>query len=64
MGASVATRERPDPDWTVGVRVAKTAEGVFVVEDVLRLRDAPGVVERTVRNTAELDGRDTTVDIR
>ena len=40
MGAALATRERPDPNWTVGVRVAKTAEGVFVVEDVCR-RSAP-----------------------
>jgi predicted phage terminase large subunit-like protein len=61
LAATTPTRERPDPDWTVGVRVAKTADGVFVVEDVLRLRDAPGVIERTVKSTAELDGRDTTV---
>ena len=45
-----------DADWTVGLRMSRSAEGRFVIEDVIRLRGAPLKVERAVLNTAKADG--------
>ena len=44
-------------DWTVGVLMSRTSEGVFFVEDVVRLRGSSGTVEEAVLRTAEADGR-------
>lgn len=54
-----ATEPKPgkDPDWTVGLKLARTAEGIYYVEDVARMRGNPGEVERFVKATAELDGK-------
>lgn len=43
-----------DPDWTVGVKVAEH-NGTFYIEDVARMRGAPGAVERFIQATAEAD---------
>jgi predicted phage terminase large subunit-like protein len=53
-----ATKESAanDPDWTVGVRVSRTALGLWTIEDVRRLRGTPAEVEALMRATAELDG--------
>ncbi len=45
-----------DPDWTVGLRLARTETGGFLVEDVVRLRGGPGAVEAAIRATAQADG--------
>lgn len=55
--ASTTERESSDPDWTVGVKLGKTPEGLYIVADVVRLRGTPGEVKATIRNTAELDGK-------
>ena len=44
-----------DPDWTVGLKLA-WADGVFYVEDIVRLRGSPGEVERAIVSTARDDG--------
>jgi len=46
-----------DPDWTVGLKLAREPTGRFVVLDVVRLRGGPHDVERAIVNTAEQDGR-------
>ncbi|HQU12567.1 MAG TPA: phage terminase large subunit [Acidiphilium sp.] len=53
-----ATRElgTRDPDWTVGARMTKTADGQFVIDDVVRLRGSPDEVEATILATASRDG--------
>ncbi len=45
-----------DPDWTVGVKMARTEDGRFVVLDVTRLRGGPDEVEAAIVNTAHQDG--------
>ena len=45
-----------DPDWTVGVKLARV-EDRFVVLDVVRVRGGPDVVEAAIVNTAQVDGR-------
>ena len=46
-----------DPDWTVGVKLARLNDGRFVVLDVTRIRGGPDEVERTILNTADQDGK-------
>jgi predicted phage terminase large subunit-like protein len=45
-----------DPDWTVGIKLMRNAEGRFFVLDVIRFRGSPNEVERAVLNTAQQDG--------
>lgn len=55
--ASTAATGTRNPDWTVGVLLAKTNIGSFVVLDVVRLRGGPEETEQAILNTARLDGR-------
>lgn len=52
-----------DPDWTVGIRACIDTDKRIYVEDVVRLRGNPGEVEKTIRATAELDGKNCWVGI-
>jgi len=54
-----ATESKPgkDPDWTVGTKLSKFEDGMFYVEDVVRGRWTPGVVDATILRTAQMDGR-------
>ena len=45
-----------DPDYTVGARVSRTAQGRFTIEDIIRVRVSPADLEHLVRRTAENDG--------
>lgn len=50
-----------DPDWTVGVRMARAHDGTFYVDDVVRFRGSAATVERTIKTTASQDGRDVAI---
>jgi len=52
-----------DPDWTAGVRVSRDKAGIFYVEHVVRFRDTPGEVERTIKSTAAADPSGTRIRI-
>jgi predicted phage terminase large subunit-like protein len=54
-------RKAADPDFTAGVLVAADGQGTCYVLDVKRLRSSPQAVEQAVRQTAELDGRETLI---
>lgn len=45
-----------DPDWTVGVKMARYPDGRFGVLDVVRLRGDPTEVEAAITSMASLDG--------
>ncbi len=45
-----------DPDWTAGVLMSITAEGVTTIEHVERFRAGPGAVMKRIKATAEMDG--------
>lgn len=47
-----------DPDWTAGALLATDRFGTTYLEDIVRFRGAPHVVERRIRETAERDARD------
>lgn len=46
-----------DPDWTVGLKLARYSDGRFGILDVVRLRGGPDEVEAAIVNTASQDGR-------
>jgi len=60
-----ATESRPgrDPDWTVGALWGRASDGLFAVEDVVRMRGTPLEVEKTVLATAQQDGKSVAVGI-
>ncbi len=60
-----ATEKRDDnnPCWTSGCKMGKTKDGKYIIEDIKRFRGVPGKVEQTVRQTAQLDGINTSIYI-
>jgi predicted phage terminase large subunit-like protein len=61
--AGTEPAKRRDPDWTAGLKVARLADGRFVVADALRLRGGPDEVEAAIRNTAAIDGGSVTIGL-
>ena len=55
LAATAASTGR-DPDWTVGLKLARLDTGGYVVLDVVRLRGGPEDVEAAILNTAVQDG--------
>lgn len=55
LAATAQTGTR-NPDWTVGVKVARMGDGRIVCMDVVRLRGGPDEVEAAIVNTASQDG--------
>jgi predicted phage terminase large subunit-like protein len=54
--AATSKADDNDPDWTVGVKLLRDADGRFVVLDVVRLRGTAWQVECILVDTARLDG--------
>ena len=54
--ATVPSESNRDPDWTVGLKLAKLGTGPWIVLDVVRFRGTPLEVEQKIRNIAEQDG--------
>lgn len=52
-----------DPDWTVGVKMARLRSGQYVVLDVVRLRGGPDQVDAAIRNVADQDGPGVTISL-
>lgn len=61
LAATVAEVGKNDPDWTVGVKLERTDDGLFYVSDVRRMRGTPKDVEKLMRQTADLDEEGTVV---
>jgi len=56
-GEEEATKHGRDADYTVGVRMLRTCDGLFWVDDVVRFRGRPAEVQARILQTAALDGR-------
>ena len=54
-----STKHTPgtDPDWSVGGLVSRWVDGFYSVDDIVRLRETPGIVDKTMLATAQQDGR-------
>jgi len=59
-----ATEPKPgkDPDWTAGCLMTMK-DGIFYIIDMKHVRATPQGVEKLIKQTAELDGRETTIYI-
>lgn len=55
LAASLPSEVKPNPDWTVGVKMAKGKDGCFYVCHVDRFRDRPSGVEERIVTNAETD---------
>lgn len=62
LGSTSAKAGR-DPDWTVGVRLAKLPDGRLHIVDVVKLRGEPSEVMRAVIDTAQADGRSVRISL-
>lgn len=53
-----ATKPAPgkEPDWTCGLKMRRSQEGVFYIEDVRRTQSSAYTVMQLVKNTASQDG--------
>ncbi len=58
--AATQPKRGKDPDWTVGA-LAGFKAGVYYVLDVVRFRGTPQLNEKTIKQTAKLDGYDVEV---
>ena len=54
--ATVPSETNPDPDWTVGAKIAKDGFGNFYVLDVIRRRERSASIRSLILNTAKADG--------
>jgi predicted phage terminase large subunit-like protein len=57
LAATEPTGENPDPDWTRGVLMSKTKDGLIYVEDVVGERGSPAKIRSLIKATAILDGK-------
>lgn len=58
LAATEPSESNKDPDWTVGIKIAKLKDNSFVVLDMRRERYSSAKVEALIRGTAEQDGHD------
>ena len=49
------SRNKRDPDWTVGFKLSHH-QGMYWIEDIVRIQKTPQGVEDTIKMTAEKDG--------
>lgn len=49
------SRDKREPDWTVGFKLSHL-QGMYWIEDIVRVQKTPQGVEEIVKMTAELDG--------
>jgi predicted phage terminase large subunit-like protein len=61
--ATEPSPSNPDPDWTVGIKLAKTDEGMFFIEGVDRFRHTPGKRDQRIKNIASQDGDNCTIGL-
>lgn len=59
--AATAKSTSNDPDWTAGVKMARTNDGQFIITGCRRFRGTPMDVERAVLSQATIDGQQVTV---
>lgn len=62
LAATAQTGTR-DPDWTVGLKLGRTADAKYVISDVVRFRGGPSDVVAGIKATAARDGKGVTVSL-
>lgn len=55
LAGSVPSEKYPSPDWTVGVLIARTSDGNFIIEDMVRWRKRSGETIEEIMKVAKED---------
>jgi predicted phage terminase large subunit-like protein len=61
--AATEAKKGKNPDWTVGLKMGRDANGQFYVADIRRVREKPQATELLIKQTAILDGLQTHIYI-
>lgn len=61
--AATKKTENNDPDYTVGLKLAKDKNGIFYICDVVRLQESPLQVQNAIKNSASQDSVITRIGI-
>lgn len=61
--ATVPNDENPDPDYTVGLKMAVGHDDNYYITDIIRDRVEPGDVENLIKSGIELDDYDTVIGL-
>jgi predicted phage terminase large subunit-like protein len=61
--ASTPESSQHDPDWTVGLRLSLEERGLYVVEDIVRLRGNYRTVQDAILSTARSDGHSVVISL-
>ena len=61
--AATSAAEGKTPDWTVGMKMSRSSNGIFYIEHIERLQASPEKVEQAISNMAEIDGESVTIRI-
>jgi predicted phage terminase large subunit-like protein len=61
MAATEPSKKNVDPDYTSGCKMSITQDGIFYIESIIRFRKKPRETEATIRQVADLDGKDTAI---
>lgn len=54
--AASVPKHGSDPDWTVGIKMGKSKDGIFYITDMVRMRGSSLDVQNAIKNTAQRDG--------
>lgn len=56
-------RRKTNPDWTVGLKMARRKSGIITIEHMIRFRGTPYQVELKITSTADTDTRSTIIGL-
>ncbi len=63
LAATVSNDSNKEPAWTVGVRMHETKLDGWVIDSVIRLRETPLKIQKIIRQTADMDGKEVIVSM-
>lgn len=61
--AATKKTDTNDPDYTVGIKIAKDSNNIIYAVDMIRIQETPLKVQTTIKNTAIQDGVQTQIGI-
>jgi predicted phage terminase large subunit-like protein len=61
--AATPESDRHDPDWTVGLKLVLEEEGLYLVEDIVRMRGNYRAVQDVILSTARSDGHSVVIGL-
>lgn len=56
------SRGKDNPDWTVGFKM-RSSQGMYIIDDIIRVQKKPNEIENLIRTTAEFDGHSCCIEM-